>query len=97
MNVNYSGCAICDSHWGDLWAEVEGTRLFFCCEICRVQLDGAVRRIKESAGWDRIDSLEISGDRSGRTIRATRGGESRRFEVAYNPEGRLRRFVAVAD
>jgi Ta0938 len=92
VKVNYEGCAICDSTWGDVWEEVEGERLFFCCDICVVQFRGLVGRIKQETGWRAIDSLEISGDRRGRSCRAVSGGLEARFGFAFNPQGRLRRF-----
>lgn len=95
MRVNYTGCAICDSTWGDLWEEVEGERLFFCCDLCVVQFRGLVDRIKETVHWDHLDSLEIAGDRRGRTCRARSGNAEAEFAFAFNSEGRLRRFGRV--
>lgn len=92
MKVNYDGCAICDSTWGDVWEEVEGQRLFFCCDVCAVQFRGLVDRIKADTDWDHLDSLEIAGDRRGRTCLAGSGTEEARFGFAFNSEGRLRRF-----
>lgn len=93
MKLNYRGCAICDSTWGNLWVEVEGQRMFFCCDVCRTQFVGLIERIKHDTGWDAIDSLEISGDRRGRSCTATSGSRSARFAFVFNPEGSLRRFV----
>lgn len=95
MKVNYAGCAICDSTWGDLWEEVDGERLFFCCDLCVTQFRGLVDRIKTVNGWDHIDTLEIAGDRRGRTCRARSGPAEARFGFAFNSEGRLRRFAPL--
>ena len=92
MKRNYTGCAICDSTWGNLWEEVEGERMFFCCSICVVQFRGLVERIKEATGWPTIESLDLAGDRRGRTCVATTGPETFRVRVAFNSEGRLLRF-----
>jgi len=92
LKTNYQGCAICDSTWGNVWEEVEGERMFFCCDLCRVQFRGLVDRIKRETGWERIDALEVTGDRRGRTCAATSGSEVARFAFAFNSEGRLRRF-----
>jgi len=92
LKRNYSGCAICDSTWGNLWEEVDGERMFFCCALCVLQFRALVDRIKSEMGWPRIDSLEIEGDRKGRTCTAETGGNSVRVRVAFNPEGRLLRF-----
>ena len=92
MKRNYTGCAICDSTWGNVWAEVEGERLFFCCELCVVQYRGLIARLKEATGWGAIDAIEIAGDRRGRSCTVTAGRESARFLFAFNPEGHLLRF-----
>lgn len=96
LKVNYTACAICDSSWGNLWDEVEGTRLFFCCEICRLQFRNLVDRIKAQTGWPTIDSLDISGDRRGRICRAAHGTRSFRCSVAFNAQGAIRAFQAEA-
>lgn len=92
MNVNYTGCAICDSSWGNLWEEVEGTRLFFCCDVCSTQFRNLVSRIKAETGWDAIDSISVAGDRRGRTCQATRGAESYMCRVGFNAQGAIRTF-----
>ena len=93
MKLNYQGCAICDSTWGNVWADVEGQRMFFCCDICRVQFLGLIERIKRETGWSRLDAVEVAGDRRGRTCLATSGSESARFAFTFNAEGTLRRFA----
>ena len=97
MKRNYTGCAICDSTWGDTWAEVDGERMFFCCELCVVQFRGLVERIKATTGWLAIDAIAIEGDRRGRRVEARHGGATFRAFVAFNAEGRVREFRAEAD
>jgi len=92
MKRNYDGCAICDSTWGNVWAEVEGERMFFCCDLCVVQFRGLIDRIKQETGWDRIDAIEIAGDRRGRVCVAESAGDRARFGFAFTPEGQLLRF-----
>ena len=96
MKVNYTGCAICDSAWGNLWEVVEGTRLFFCCAVCVAQFRNLVDRIKAEARWDAIDSLIIEGDRRGRLCTASRGAQSYSCRVAFNTEGAIRSFRTEA-
>ncbi|HLN50532.1 MAG TPA: TA0938 family protein [Thermoplasmata archaeon] len=96
MKRNYAGCAICDSTWGDVWAEVEGERMFFCCDLCLVQFRGLCERIKRETGWATIESLEITGDRRGRTCRASTGSRTFDCRVAFNPQGEIRRFEKAA-
>ncbi len=86
------GCALCGSTWGNVWAEADGKRRFFCCDLCVVQYQNLVTRIKEATGWTRIGALEITGDRRGRVCRASQPGEVRGFLVAFGTEGTLRVF-----
>jgi hypothetical protein len=92
LKVNYAGCALCDSTWGDTWEEIDGERFFFCCPICAVQFRNVLDRVKQRTGWAHLDRLEIAGDRRGRVGTATRGDLEYRFEFAFNSEGALRRF-----
>lgn len=92
LKRNYDGCAICNSTWGNVWAEVEGERLFFCCDLCVVQYRNLIDRIKHETGWSRIDSIEIAGDRRGRTCVVASGDARSRFVFAFTPDGKLLRF-----
>jgi len=93
LKRNYDGCAICNSTWGNVWAEVEGERLFFCCDLCVVQYRALIDRIKQDTGWHQIDSIEIVGDRRGRTCEVASGTERARFVFAFNTEGQVLRFL----
>jgi Ta0938 len=92
LKRNYEGCAICDSTWGDVWADVEGERTFFCCDTCLAQFQHLVARIEAETGWTRIEELFLAGDRKGRTGEARSQGHSLHFFVAFNPEGAIRQF-----
>lgn len=92
MRINYSGCAICDSTWGNLWEEVEGERRFFCCQICLTQFLRLLERVKRETGWARIDEIEIRGDRRGRSCFALSGAERLQARVSFTPAGELLRF-----
>lgn len=75
-----------------MWAEVDGERLFFCCDLCLVQYRELIDHIKHDSGWDRIDSLDIAGDRRGRTCDVGSGENHLRYRLAFNTEGRILRF-----
>jgi hypothetical protein len=92
LKRNYHGCAICNSTWGNLWEEVDGERLFFCCEICSVQYRGLLDRIKQNTGWGQMDSIVIAGDRRGRTCEVMAGEERARFSFSFNSDGNVLRF-----
>jgi putative zinc binding protein len=97
LKRNYDGCAICNSTWGNVWAEVEGERLFFCCDLCVVQYRHLIERIKRETGWSQIESIEIAGDRRGRTCEVVSGEARSRFAFSFDPEGKLLRFVPSGD
>ncbi|MGI0071879.1 MAG: TA0938 family protein [Thermoplasmata archaeon] len=96
MKRNGTGCALCASTWGNLWEEVEGERMFFCCSVCAVQLRRLVGRIKETTGWPLIEGLEIEGDRRGRTCVAQNGTSTVRVRVTFTSEGELLRFERLS-
>ena len=95
MKLNYTGCAICDSTWGDVWAEIDGVRTFFCCELCVRQFRNLIARVTSETGWARVDSLEISGNRRGRACIARSGSDQLHVQFSFTPEGELLRFERV--
>ena len=86
------GCPLCGSTWGDLWQEVQGRSEFFCCQMCADQWVTMIEKVREGTGWPRVDSIDIEGNRWGRTCEAHHEGASYRFFVVFTPEGDLRRF-----
>jgi Ta0938 len=92
MKTNYRGCAICGSTWGDFWGEIEGEKMFFCCEICLRQLKDLVSSIKRKTGWQKIDEIKIEGDYSGRRCTATSADRSAIFLVRFGANGEIRSF-----
>ncbi|HEV2317027.1 MAG TPA: TA0938 family protein [Thermoplasmata archaeon] len=92
MRINYSGCAICDSTWGDHWEEVDGERRFFCCALCARQFRALLARIRATTGWSTLEELVIAGDRRGRTCTVSSRSGTARFSFAFNSEGALREF-----
>lgn len=95
MRRNYAGCAICDSTWGDVWAEIEGERVFFCCDVCVVQFRNLVEKIRSVTGWAHLESIEISGDRKGRACVARAGEQAFGAQFSFTPDGQLLRFEQV--
>jgi acetyl esterase/lipase len=89
------GCPLCGSTWGDWWQKVQGSRQFFCCKMCADQWVTMIDRVKAGAGWPRVDSINVEGNRWGRTCEAHYGEETFRFFVVFTPEGDLRRFDAL--
>ena len=87
------GCAICGSTWGDYWEEVEGQRMFFCCDVCAVQFKNMIDEVKKRTGWEAIDKIRIEGDYRGRDVTALRGdGSSYRFLVRFDSKGEIQKF-----
>ena len=97
MELNFrEGCAICGATWGDYWEDVEGQRMFFCCEVCAAQFKSLVSRIKESTGWKSIDGISIQGDFRGRVVTAGSKNDSQKFYVAFDSKGAVRNFFRLA-
>jgi len=86
------GCAICQSTWGNYWAEVEGQRMFFCCEICEVEFRNMIEEVKRRTGWKKIDEFKIEGDQRGRICTALSDAQSYNFFIRFNPRGAIETF-----
>jgi Ta0938 len=92
LKVNLEGCAICGSTWGNYWAEVDGEKMFFCCEICFVQFKNMVNEVKKRTAWNKIDSIDIEGDYRGRECAASLGKDSYRYFVSFDARGEIAKF-----
>ena len=92
MRLRTDGCVLCGSTWGDYWEEIDGTREFFCCELCARQLKSLIQGIEMATGWPRLEALAIEGDRRGRIARATRGDASATFQFVFGEDGEVRRL-----
>jgi acetyl esterase len=60
--------------------------------MCADQWLTMIDRVKAGAGWPRVDRIDVSGGRWGRTGEAHYQDEAFRFFVVFTPEGALRRF-----
>jgi hypothetical protein len=94
------GCAICSSTWGNYWEEVEGQRMFFCCEICATQFKNMISEVKSRTGWREVEEVRIRGDYRGREVTAIGGGSSPassstyyKFLVRFNSRGDIQSFT----
>lgn len=96
MDPPTEGCPLCGSTWGNHWQDVDGASTFFCCELCAREWLAIRAEVARRTGWDGIDRLSVEGNRWGRTGRAVHGDAAYEFSFAFTPEGRLRRFAAVA-
>jgi YHS domain-containing protein len=75
------GCAICESTWGNHWVEVDGQRMFFCCEICEVEFRNMIEEVKRRTGWKTIDEIRVTGDQKGRECTALLGLQAFRYFI----------------
>ena len=86
------GCAICQSTWGDYWAEVEGQRMFFCCKLCETEFRNMVQEVKRRTGWKTIDEIQITGGTRGRQCKAMSKSETYSYEIRFNSQGGIGNF-----
>jgi hypothetical protein len=86
------GCAICGATWGNHWADVEGQRMFFCCEICEAEFRNLIVEVKRRTGWKTIDEIKLKGDQRQRECNALSGSSSYAFLVGFNSQGNIRMF-----
>ncbi len=89
------GCAICQSTWGNYWAEVEGERMFFCCEICETEFRNMIEEIKRRTGWKKIDEVKIKGDQRGRECTALANGRGYNFLIRFDTRGGIATFNEI--
>ena len=77
---NTEGCGLCNATWGEYYREIDGDRMFFCCNICADIFETMVNKVKEATGWDKIDYVELKGNySSGRNCIAKNGNEEFKY------------------
>jgi len=92
LRVPEQGCALCEATWGDYWEEVEGQRMFFCCDICATEFKDMIREVKSHTGWGSVDELKMRGDYRGRDCTALSGDKKYDFLVRFDSKGQVQDF-----
>jgi hypothetical protein len=95
VELPMDGCVLCGATWGDYWEEVEGKRLFFCCDVCAKQYRNILDEAKKRRGWNSVDALEMKGNYRGRVCTVRRGSESYRFLISFFESGDVRSLVEL--
>jgi hypothetical protein len=90
--VPEKGCALCEATWGDYWEEVEGQRMFFCCDICATEFRNMIREVKAHTGWESIDEIKMTGDYRGRDCTALSGDRKYPFFIRFDSRGLVQAF-----
>ncbi len=90
---NEKGCGLCDATWGEYYREIDGDRMFFCCNICADIFENMVKEVKERTGWDSIDYIELIGNYSkGRECTAKSGDRAYKYYFRTYSDGRMMSF-----
>ena len=92
MRVPEKGCALCEATWGDYWEEVEGQRMFFCCDICATEFKNMITEVKAHTGWENIDEIKITGDYRGRDCTAANADGKYTFFIRFDSKGEIQTF-----
>ncbi len=92
MRVPNEGCVICGATWGNYWREIEGQRMFFCCEICAAEFQNMIAEVKRRTGWEGLDEINIEGDQRGRNCIAISGSKRYPFFIRFNSDGQIQKF-----
>ncbi len=92
MRVVEEGCVICGATWGNYWREIQGQRMFFCCEICAVEFQNMIDEVKRRTGWKSVEEIKIEGDQRGRNCIAISGSKRYPFFIRFNSQGAIQAF-----
>ena len=86
---NTIGCCLCNSTWGNFYADIDGEHLFFCCKICAKAFQNMIEKIKKLTHWRIIDSIVITGGTRGRSCLVSSRSEKLSFNVAFDSNGNI--------
>ncbi|MHA1990632.1 MAG: TA0938 family protein [Candidatus Hodarchaeales archaeon] len=62
MKLNNTGCALCDSTWGNYYRNIEEENLFFCCKVCADIFEDLIKEVRKVKEIKKINKMEIRGD-----------------------------------
>lgn len=93
--IPLAGCALCGATWGDFWENLDGKRLFFCCDVCGREYRVIVEAAKKRKGWSQVDAVEMQGDFRGRICTVRSGSESYRFLISFFEDADVKTFVEL--
>lgn len=83
MKVNFTGCTLCDSTWGDYYETIEGTKLFFCCDVCASLFRQIINILKEKLSLSTIDEFHITGTSRKRTFQLFTEGNKFTGDITF--------------
>jgi len=92
LKVSEKGCAICEATWGDYWEEVDGQRMFFCCEVCATEFKNMISEVKKRTGWKTLDEIKMNGNYRGRDCTAFSAGKKFSFFIRFDSKGGIDAF-----
>jgi hypothetical protein len=91
-----SGCALCGATWGNYYEEIDGEKLFFCCEMCATGFKNMIREVKYRTGWKAIDNLSIEGNYyMGRTCVAENEEKRYKFYLKFDDNAKIATFEQI--
>jgi hypothetical protein len=83
LKVNFTGCALCNSTWGDYFKIIEETNLFFCCSICAELYDEIIKTLKTKFELTKIDNLHLQGNSKKRKFVLVTGDDKFSGEISF--------------
>ncbi|MGB9729597.1 MAG: TA0938 family protein [Thermoprotei archaeon] len=96
VGTKENGCTLCGATWGEYYEEIDGQKLFFCCNICALEFKNMINEAKKRTNWIKIDELTIKGNYyTGRTCTAKNENREYKFYVKFGNEGEITTFKEI--
>ncbi|AWR98071.1 hypothetical protein DFR86_11350 [Acidianus sulfidivorans JP7] len=93
VGTEETGCGICGSTWGSYYANIDGDKIFFCCDICAKEFSNMIEEVKRRTDWKKVDEIDIKGNWSkGRHVMAKSGVERFDFYITFDEDGNIQTF-----
>lgn len=83
MLTNNTGCALCNSTWGNHYETIENEKLFFCCDVCANLFQEIIISLKNLYSMDKIYKLELQGNPRLRTYEVKSITESHKGKITF--------------
>lgn len=83
MLNNNTGCALCNSTWGDYYETIEDEKLFFCCNDCANIFKAIIQKLKMFYKINSITNLNLQGSSRIRTYIVESDDKSHKGKITF--------------
>ncbi len=84
MKINNTGCALCNSTWGNYYKKIDNTNFFFCCDVCSSIFEDIIKELKILYEIESITDLNLEGSSRERTYKIIANNREYKGKITFS-------------